>query len=158
MPQQITITGVTGTGPYQVQVCDITNTTCVIVTGSTSIPPTYTFDVPSPFEDVTSLLVKIIDTSGCTTFTNYSCPPTPTPSITPTPTPTPTPTNTCLCFEITTTGMTDGYFDYTDCFGVFHTNVFVNQSLVVYFCGQNISNLINVTYTQTNYCESNTCP
>ncbi len=28
--QQIEITGVTGTGPYQVEVCDITNTTCVV--------------------------------------------------------------------------------------------------------------------------------
>ena len=158
MTNQITISGITGNPPYDVYVCDITNTYCYLITGSTLIPPTLIFDVPPPLEDVNSVLVKITDISGCTTFINYSCPPTPTPSLTPTPTPTPTPTNTCLCFEIATTGMTDGYFDYTDCFGVLHKNVFVNNSLVVYFCGQNISNLIEVTYTQTNYCVSNTCP
>ncbi len=158
MSNQITISGITGNPPYDVYVCDVTNTYCYLITGSTLIPPTLVFDVPTPLDDVNNVLVKITDISGCTTFISYSCPPTPTPSVTPTPTPTPTPTNTCLCFEITTTGMTDGYFDYTDCFGVFHTNVFVNNSLIVYFCGQNISNLIDVTYTQTNYCVANTCP
>jgi len=144
MTNQITISGITGNPPYDVYVCDITNTYCYLITGSTLIPPTLIFNVPPPLEDVNSVLVKITDISGCTTFINYSCPP--------------TPTNTCLCFEITTTGMTDGYFDYTDCFGVLHKNVFVNNSLIVYFCCQNISNLIEVTYTQTNYCASNTCP
>jgi hypothetical protein len=156
--QQIEITGVTGTGPYQVEVCDITNTTCIVVTGSTNIPPTYTFDVPPPFGGTNSLLIKIIDSLGCEIFQYYTCPPTPTPSLTPTPTPTPTPTNTCHCYEITNTGMTDGYFDYTDCFGVSHINVLVNNGVTVYFCGQNISNLINTVYTSTQYCESNTCP
>lgn len=72
----ITITGTTGIGPYQVQVCDITNTTCIIVTGATSIPPSFTFDVPSPLDGVSSLLVKIIDSNGCEVFQVYSCPPT----------------------------------------------------------------------------------
>ena len=64
MSQQITITGATGIGPYQVQVCDITYTTCVTVTGSTNIPPTFIFDVSPPFEDVSSLLIVLTDSTG----------------------------------------------------------------------------------------------
>ena len=80
MTNQITISGVTGNPPYDVYVCDITNTYCYLITGSTLIPPTLIFNVPPPLEDVDSLLVKITDISGCTRFINYSCPPTPTPS------------------------------------------------------------------------------
>ena len=123
MPQQIEITGVTGTGPYQVQVCDITNTTCVIVTGSTSIPPTYTFDVPSPFVGTPNLLIKIVDSTGCNTFQYYSCPPTPTPTPTPTLTPTPTPTYLCYCITAQNTTNQNGYFDYTDCNGNYVSSV-----------------------------------
>ena len=81
MTNQITISGVTGNPPYDVYVCDITNTYCYLITGSTLIPPTLIFNVPPPLEDVDSLLVKITDISGCTRFINYSCPPTPTPGL-----------------------------------------------------------------------------
>ena len=60
MIHQISITGVTGTPPYSISVCDSTYTYCYLVTGSTTIPPTFTFDVPPPLEGVNTLIVKII--------------------------------------------------------------------------------------------------
>ena len=64
MPHQISITGVTGTPPYSVSVCDVTMSYCYLVTGSTTIPPTFTFDVPSPLEGVNTLIVKISNGIG----------------------------------------------------------------------------------------------
>lgn len=72
MPQQITITGVTGTPPYDVYVCDITNTYCYLVSGGTYIS-TYIFNVPTPLNNVGSLLVKLIDSTGCEIFNYYEC-------------------------------------------------------------------------------------
>ena len=157
--QQITITGVTGTGPYQVQVCDITNTTCVIVTGSTIIPPTYTFDVPSPFVGTPNLLIKIVDSTGCNTFQYYSCPPTPTPTPTPTLTPTPTPTYLCYCITAQNTTSNNGYFDYTDCNGNYVSSVFIQSGVTYFTCGINPTNQINVKTTVGGFCDSNqSCP
>ena len=157
--QQITITGATGTGPYQVQVCDITNTTCVIVTGSTNIPPTYTFDVPSPFVGTSNLLIKIVDSTGCNTFQYYSCPPTPTPTPTPTLTPTPTPTYLCYCITAQNTTNQNGYFDYTDCNGNYVSSVFIQSGVTYFTCGIHPTNQINVKTTVGGFCDSNqSCP
>ena len=156
---QIEITGVTGTGPFEVQVCDITNTTCVVVTGSTNIPPTYTFDVPPPFDGVSSIIVKIIDSTGCETFHPYYCPPTPTPTPTPTLTPTPTPTFLCYCITVNNPTTNDGYFDYIDCNGNLQTSVFVSSGLTYYTCGVHPTNQINVTTITGGFCDSNySCP
>ena len=156
---QITITGSTGVGPYQIQVCDITNSTCIIVTGSTTIPPSFTFDVPSPLDGVSSLLVKIIDSNGCEVFQVYSCPPTPTPTPSVTPTPTPTPTNLCYCITVQNSGVTDGYFDYVDCNSNQQTNVLVQGGVTYYTCGVNPTNEINVITTVGGLCNSNqSCP
>jgi hypothetical protein len=155
---QITITGTTGVLPLQIEVCDVTNSTCVIVTGSTTIPPSFTFDIPSPLDNVTSLLVKITDSNGCEVFQIYSCP-TPTPTPTVTPTPTPTPTNICYCIVVQNSGVTDGYFDYIDCNGNQQTNVLVQGGITYYVCGNNPTNEINVTTTINGFCNPNqSCP
>jgi surface protein len=159
MPQQITITGATGIGPYQVQVCDITYTTCVIVTGATNIPPTYTFDVPFPFEDVTSILVVLTDSLGCDTFQYYGCPPTPTPTPTPTITPTPTPTYLCYCITASNGTNQNGYFDYTDCNGNYVSSVLIQSGVTYFTCGINPSNQVNVSTIVGGFCDSNqSCP
>jgi surface protein len=159
MSLQIEITGVTGTGPYEIQVCDITNTTCVVVTSATNIPPTFTFDVPPPFDGVSSIIVKIIDSIGCETFHPYYCPPTPTPTPTPTLTPTPTPTFLCYCITVNNPTTNDGYFDYIDCDGNLQTSVFVSSGLTYYTCGINPTNQINVTTITGGFCDSNySCP
>ena len=157
--QQITITGATGIGPYQVQVCDITYTTCVTVTGSTNIPPTYTFDVPPPFEEITSLLIVLTDSTGCEYFEYYGCPPTPTPTPTPTVTPTPTPTYLCYCIAAENITANNGYFDYTDCSGNQITNVLIPSGVTYFTCGIHPTNEINVRTTVGGFCDSNqSCP
>jgi surface protein len=159
MSQQITITGATGIGPYQIEVCDITNTYCVTVTGSTNIPPTFTFDVPPPFEDVNSVIVKIIDSTGCETFHPYYCPPTPTPTPTPTVTPTPTPTYLCYCITVNNPTTNDGYFDYIDCSGNEVSNVLIPSGVTYFTCGVHPTNQINVSTTVGGFCDSNqSCP
>jgi surface protein len=159
MSQQITITGATGIGPYQVQVCDITYTTCVTVTGSTNIPPTFTFDVPPPFEDVSSLLVVLTDSTGCDYFEYFGCPPTPTPTPTPTVTPTPTPTYLCYCITAENITTNNGYFDYTDCSGNQITNVLIPSGVTYFTCGIHPTNEINVKTNVGGFCDSNqSCP
>ena len=73
MPHQISISGTTGTSPYDVYVCDTTDTYCYLVSGSTSIPPTFIFDVPPPLDDTNSLLLKLIDSNLCEIFHYYEC-------------------------------------------------------------------------------------
>lgn len=73
MPHQIAISGITGTSPYDVYVCDITNTFCYLISGATSMPPAINFIVPPPLNNVNSLLVKIIDYGGCELFHYYEC-------------------------------------------------------------------------------------
>lgn len=74
----ITLTSISGTSPYDIYVCDITNTYCYLVSGSTVLPPLISFVVPPPLEGVTELLLKLIDNNGCSKFYYYSCPDYPT--------------------------------------------------------------------------------
>lgn len=158
MIHQISITGVTGTPPYSISVCDSTYTYCYLVTGSTTIPPTFTFDVPAPLDGVNNLIVKIIDSTGCEYFEPYSCPPTPTPTPTITPTPTPTPTDLCYCITVVNSGMTDGTFDYIDCNSVLQENVIVSSGIIYYVCGWNPTNVVNLNVSVGLYCLGGSCP
>lgn len=73
MARQIQIASISGTPPYDVYVCDVTNTYCFFVSGITTTPPSFTFIVPPPLEDVDSLLLKIIDINGCEKFILLMC-------------------------------------------------------------------------------------
>jgi hypothetical protein len=73
MPHQITISGVSGTSPYDVYVCDVTNTYCFLISGGTTIPPSFTFEPVYPLNNVDSLLVKLIDSNNCEIFNYYEC-------------------------------------------------------------------------------------
>lgn len=88
MPKQIIITSVSGNPPFDFYACDITNTYCYLIASSVVAPPTLVLDIPPPLDVASVVNVKVIDSSGCTEFVNYSCSPTPT--TTPTPTLTPT--------------------------------------------------------------------
>jgi hypothetical protein len=158
MPHTIEITGATGTPPYSVYVCDSTFTYCYVVTGSTMIPPTFIFDVPSPLDVASSVIVKIVDANGCETFEPYSCPPTPTPTPTITPTPSSTPTDLCYCITITNTGSTIGSFDYTDCNGNVVLNSPADVGITLFVCGSNPTNLSEVTSSVGILCVSGSCP
>lgn len=155
MPNEITINVITGTSPYDVYVCDITNTICVYITGLTSCPPSYTFTVPSPLNTSGSLLVKIIDGDGCERFELYTCI-TPSPTPTPTPTPSPLPTE-CNCIEAITLTIEGGTLDFVDCFGNINTLVPIGYISPTYFCASNVTNLVNVNIVTGPPCVSNLC-
>lgn len=157
MPHTIEITGATGTPPYSVYVCDSTFTYCYLVTGSTIIPPTFIFDVPSPLDVASSVIVKIVDANGCETFEPYSCPPTPTPTQTVTPTPSSTPTDLCYCLMAVNSSMVAGSFDYIDCDGALQTNIPVPIGVTYYACGWAPTNLVNVNVGIGNLCSLSSC-
>jgi hypothetical protein len=73
MPNIIQINSISGTPPYDIYVCDITLTSCFLVSGSTVITPPLQFAVPSPLSNVTSLILKIIDSLGCEKFILLTC-------------------------------------------------------------------------------------
>lgn len=59
---EIDITGLTGTSPFNVYVCDSGFTSCFYVTSLTSPG---TFIVPSPYDSLPSFGIKIIDDTTC---------------------------------------------------------------------------------------------
>jgi hypothetical protein len=157
MPHQISITGVTGTPPYSITVCDTSLVYCYLITGSTTIPPTFTFDVPPPLDVADSVIVKVMDSNGCELFYPYSCPPTPTPTPSYTPTPTPTPTGTCRCIQVVNTGTTTGTFYYTQCNGIVTSVLPINSGTTLYYCGNNPIGLTECDIYIGNNCVSNSC-
>lgn len=88
MPKQIIITSISGNSPFDFYACDITNTYCYLIASSVVAPPVLVLDIPPPLDVASVVNVKVIDSSGCTEFINYSCSPTPTTTTTPTVTPT----------------------------------------------------------------------
>jgi len=81
MSQSIDILTSTGVPPYDVYVCDITYTFCYVVATGVTLP--YQFFAPPPLDNVSQLIVKLIDSTGCVFFEPFQCPtPTPTPSPT----------------------------------------------------------------------------
>lgn len=168
--QIIEITGTTGTGPYDIYLCDITLTYCFLISGSTSIPPTVTFELPSSltnpypppatisFEGASSVIIKLVDLSdGCEKFILYDCNyPSPTP--TQTPTPTPTPTSLCRCITVTLVDeLFEGSFIYTDCDGMISPVLIVPPSTVLYVCGSSPTPIDNVTVSLGSICGDSGC-
>ena len=155
MPNQITLTVLTGTPPYNIYVCDITNTYCYFAT--TFGGGTITFDSPAPLGDTTPVLIKIVDSLNCETFEFYQCVPTPTPSLTPTLTPTTTGPCICCCIEVISNNSSGGTFTYTDCFGNVFNDVFVPPYSTVYYCGSNVTNLVNAALNYGSPCVEGSC-
>ena len=99
------IDSITGaTLPYVIYVCDVYGNQCAVLSYvNTPIPPSITLNIPSQFNNVPAIGIKIIDANGCEVFeTTYCFEPTPTPTETPTPTPTITPTLTLTPTETPT--------------------------------------------------------
>jgi len=62
----VEITGVTsGQPPYDIFICDSTNTSCFFVSGNTFIPPIVIFDTDDFFPYEQHLHIRLIDTNGC---------------------------------------------------------------------------------------------
>jgi hypothetical protein len=156
--QIIEISSVTGHSPYDIIICDITNTYCYTVeTGVASVPPYLYINIPSQLNGVNSLLIKIIDSSGCETFQYAACPPTPTPTPTNSMTPTPTPTNAnCVCLIFNNPTLTIKNYSYINCNGqtISYT---LNSETEIFVCGKNPVYDSGVILTIGQYCSGNVC-
>jgi len=69
------IDGITGaTAPYDLYVCDVYGNQCaVLATINTPIPPSITLNIPSQFNNVPAIGIKIIDVYGCEEFFILNC-------------------------------------------------------------------------------------
>jgi hypothetical protein len=70
----INITGDTGgVEPYDVFLCDPTNTGCFYISGLTTIPATVEINTQYYFPNETFLYLKIVDTIGCVKLYELDC-------------------------------------------------------------------------------------
>ena len=155
--QVIQITSLTGHSPYDITICDITNTYCYLgVSGATSAP--LTINIPSELVNVEEVLVVITDSLGCSELQYHSCDD-PKPSQTPTFTPTPTPTKAacnCISFE-NTSGVTLTY-NYINCDGESFYGV-IYSATTLFVCGSNPYADSGVTINiSSDICINNECP
>jgi hypothetical protein len=83
--QTITLNSITGLNlPYTVYACDVFGNNCTVLSTIVStVPPTFTFVLPPPFDIIPAIGIKIITSDGCERFEIYNC------YVTPTPTPLP---------------------------------------------------------------------
>jgi len=65
MAVQVNINDITGSTPYQVFICQTGNTGCFFVSEITDNDLPYVFDIPAPYNNSNSYLLKIIDNFGC---------------------------------------------------------------------------------------------
>ena len=72
MPTNITISGLGGSSPFDVYVCDPTITTCIYVSTITPIDLPYVFEIPAVFSTLTDFVVKVVDDNDCIITSNLS--------------------------------------------------------------------------------------
>jgi hypothetical protein len=72
MPTNITISGLGGSSPFDVYVCDPTITTCIYVSTIASIDLPYVFEIPAVFSTLTDFVVKVVDDNDCIITSNLS--------------------------------------------------------------------------------------
>jgi hypothetical protein len=65
MPINVVISGITGSSPYNVYVCDENIINCTWESQITSGQIPYTFELPYIFQSQSDFAVKIIDFNGC---------------------------------------------------------------------------------------------
>jgi surface protein len=155
--QIIQITSLTGHSPYDITICDITNTYCYSgVTGATTAP--LTIDIPTELLGTTELLVVVTDSIGCQEIQYHFCGE-PIPSQTPTPTPTITPTNSiCNCIAIENTSGITLNFGFTQCDGtLFYGEIY--SATTLYVCGSLPYGDSGVVITiSSDICTGDVCP
>jgi len=156
--QIIQITSLSGHSPYDITICDITNTYCYTgATGVTTVP--LTIDIPTELLGTQELLVVVTDSIGCSEiqyhFCNTPLTPTPTPSITPTITPT---NSLCNCISIENPSGVTLNFGYTLCDGSsFYGEIYSATTLFV--CGGLAYGDVGLIITiSDNICIDNLCP
>lgn len=65
MPNQVSISTLNGSSPYNVFVCDTGYTNCLYVSTITSGSLPYVFNVPFVYQSFMNIIVKIVDNDGC---------------------------------------------------------------------------------------------
>jgi hypothetical protein len=70
MPVSIVINDLSGSSPFNVYLCDNTNTTCVYIDRISSTP--YEFEVPTLFVKLPDVNLRIVDSSGCEITSNLT--------------------------------------------------------------------------------------
>jgi surface protein len=155
--QVIQINSLTGHSPYDITICDVTNTYCYSgVTGATTVP--LTIDIPTELLGTTELLVVVTDSIGCQEIQYHNCGE-PIPSQTPTPTPTITPTNAiCNCISIENPSGITLNFGYTQCDGLlFYGEIY--SATTLYVCGRLPYGDSGLTITiSSDICTGDVCP
>jgi hypothetical protein len=152
------ITAITGTPPFDVYVCEYSNTYCYLTdSGVTSVPPTLEIIIPEELTNVDELLVKIIDGDGCITFNRFDCPTTTTTTIPPTTTTTTTIPSNCYCLTFENTTVNSLNFSYVDCDGNSISSVIYGNS-TLFYCGKDPLADDGVNITIGSDCVDNTCP
>jgi len=71
MPNIVQITSISGTPPYDIYVCDQTISYCYFVANISG--SSYTFNVPSPLDLTTPIIIKVIDSNNCEKINLLSC-------------------------------------------------------------------------------------
>jgi hypothetical protein len=62
----IQVTGTTGgQEPYDIFLCDSSNSNCFFISGNTYLPPNINIDTDIYFPNQNLLYLKIVDTNGC---------------------------------------------------------------------------------------------
>lgn len=70
----VQVTGSTNTlPPFDVFLCDATNTSCFYISGLTELNPIVIINTENYFPAEDYLLLKIIDTNGCINTTTLDC-------------------------------------------------------------------------------------
>ena len=156
--QVIQINSLTGHSPYDITICDITNTYCYSgVTGATTAP--LTIDLPTELLGTNEVVVVVTDSIGCQEIQYHVCTTVPTPTPTPSFTPTPTPTNAiCNCVSIENPSGITLNFGYTLCDGsLFYGEIY--SATTLYVCGSlpygDTGLIINIS---SNICVNDECP
>lgn len=72
MSVQVTVNDITGSTPFDIYVCDSSQTTCIYINQITNLELPYNFIIPPPFDTQSSYVLKVIDTYGCEITNNFS--------------------------------------------------------------------------------------
>lgn len=63
MAIQVTVNGITGTSPFDIYICQSGGTGCFYITGTSET--SFVFDIPQPYDNQTSYMLKVVDDYGC---------------------------------------------------------------------------------------------
>jgi hypothetical protein len=72
MAVQVTVNNITGSTPYDVYLCDTSQTTCIYINQITDSQLPYNFIIPQPFDTQSNYIIKLVDVYGCVIINNFN--------------------------------------------------------------------------------------